>query len=233
MVSAHPFWTIFFILTLIGLFSLAGKSPSTSSDSSDTTSASGNANQEAIVLEPDPIELSGTDQEATQKFNLENGLSVFEMTYSGTSNFAVWLLDINGEKLELLVNMVGIFDGSKAVGITTKGEYLLDISASGSWTVRIEQPRPASAASKPQAFTGIGQAVSEFINLDKGLATFKMTHSGDSNFAVWLLDKYGDKQELLVNEVGKFDGSKAVGVSKSGFYILDISADGEWGITVE
>jgi hypothetical protein len=57
-----------------------------------------------------------------------------------------------------------------------------------------------------------------------------MTHDGDSNFAVWLLDDEGDKVELLVNEIGEFDGSKAVSIRKSGIYLLDISADGNWEI---
>jgi hypothetical protein len=39
-----------------------------------------------------------------------------------------------------------------------------------------------------------------------------MSHDGDSNFAVWLLDDEGDKVELLVNEIGEFGGSKAVGI---------------------
>lgn len=180
----------------------------------------------------EPIELPGVGQEATQKFSLEEGLVIFRMTHSGQANFIIWLLNNNGDKIELLVNEVGYFDGSKAVNIKNKGDYLLDISADGKWTVKIEQPSPFSAPSVPQNFTGKGQQVSEMFSLGKGLATFKMTHDGSENFIVWLLDQEGRNIELLVNEIGAFDGSKATGIKNGGIYLLDIAADGNWTINV-
>ena len=182
---------------------------------------------------PEPITLSGTGQEATSKFSLEQGLSIFRMTHDGDSNFAVWLLNDEEDKVDLLVNEIGEFDGSKAVGIKNQGDYILDISADGRWTITIEQPRPSSAPSVPKTLKGKGQQVSEVFYLDKGLARFEMTHDGDSNFAVWLLDNEGDKVDLLVNEIGEFDGSKAVSISKGGIYLLSISADGNWEISIE
>ncbi|MDY6931833.1 MAG: hypothetical protein SVJ22_07990 [Halobacteriota archaeon] len=182
---------------------------------------------------PEPIALSGTGQEATSKFSLEKGLSIFRMSHDGGSNFAVWLLDGEGDKIELLVNEIGEFDGSKAVSIKKQGDCILDVSADGSWTITIEQPRPSTAPSAPKTLNGKGQQASEVFYLDKGLARFEMTHDGDSNFAVWLLDDEGDNVELLVNEIGEFDGSKAVSISKGGIYLLDISADGNWEISIE
>ena len=182
---------------------------------------------------PEPIALSGTGQEATSKFSLEKGLSIFRMTHDGDSNFGVWLLDDEGDKVELLVNEIGEFDGSKAVGIKKQGDYILDISADGRWTITIEQPRLSTAPSVPKTLKGKGQQASEVFYLDKGLARFEMTHDGDSNFAVWLLDDEGDKVELLVNEIGEFDGSKAISISKGGIYLLSISADGNWEISIE
>ena len=97
----------------------------------------------------------------------------------------------------------------------------------------IEQPRPSNAPSVPKTLNGTGQEASEMFYLDKGLVTFEMTHGGDGYFGVWLLDAEGDKIDLLANEIGEFDGSKAVGISESGIYLLDISADGSWEISIE
>ncbi len=191
------------------------------------------AQKEEIIPEPSPITLSGTGQQASKKFSLESGLSIFKMTHTGTSNFAVILMDSDGQRVELLVNDIGKFDGSKAVGIAKKGEYILDVSADGKWTVTIEQPRPRTADATPQTFTGTGQQVSPFITLNKGLNTFKLKHTGKSNFAIILMDNDGNREELLVNEIGNFDGSKAVGISRAGIYLLDISADGAWTASVE
>ena len=87
---------------------------------------------------PESITLSGTGQKATSKFSLEQGLSIFRMTHGGDGYFGVWLLDAEGDKIDLLANEIGEFDGSKAVGISESGIYLLDISADGSWEISIE-----------------------------------------------------------------------------------------------
>lgn len=183
--------------------------------------------------EPSVIQLSGAGQQASQKFTLESGLSIFRMTHSGQSNFQVWLLDDSGQRIDLLVNEIGPFNGAKAIGIERQGIYILDISADGQWTVKIEQPRPINAPSTPKTFTGTGQQVSGFVTISKGLAVFRMTHNGFSNFQVWLLNKDGRRIDLLVNEIGAFDGSKAIGIPGTGIYLLDISADGNWSISIE
>jgi len=182
---------------------------------------------------PEPITLSGIGQEATSKFSLETGLSVFRMNHDGDRNFIVWLLNDEGDQIDILVNKIGEFDGSKAVGITKQGDYILDINADGSWTINIEQPRPSYAPPVPKTLKGTGQQASEMFYLDKGLARFEMTHDGDRNFIVWLLNDEGDQIDILVNKIGEFDGSKAVSIRKGGNYLLSISADGNWEISIE
>lgn len=181
---------------------------------------------------PAPISLSGNGKEATDFFDLEKGLVTFTLTHNGDSNFAIWLLDSDGNKKGLLVNEIGSFSGSHALGIRNAGQYLLDISADGRWTVTIEQPRYATAPGIPKTITGDGETASDPVYLEKGLVRFEMSHDGDSNFAAWLLDSKGNKKDLLVNEIGEFDGSKAVKISSSGVYLLDIAADGGWEIDI-
>ncbi len=178
------------------------------------------------------ISLSGEGQEASQKFNLAEGLSIFAMKHSGSSNFAVWLLDDIGERVDLLANVIGDFDGAKAIGISKSGDYILDINAGGPWTVDISQPRPQTARGMPVSFGGTGQQVSQLFTLSPGLTRFELEHDGERNFAVWLLDNNGKNVDLLVNEIGPFDGSKATGIKYDGIYCLDINADGNWRIDV-
>lgn len=99
--------------------------------------AEAQAKAEAEARANAPVVLSGVGQQATNKFHLESGLKIFKMTHSGGGNFAIWLLDSNGNKLGLLVNEIGSFNGSKAEQIPFAGDYLLDVMASGSWTVTI------------------------------------------------------------------------------------------------
>lgn len=185
--------------------------------------------EKEILKQPEPISLSGTGQQATEEFNLEGGLSIFKMTHSGGSNFIVYLLDNDGNEIDLLVNKIGVFDGSQALKIRKTGEYLLDISADGQWTVDIEQPR-VNEAPNLNSFSGVGQQATELFSTNKGLMKVEMNHSGSSNFIVYLLDNSGNELELLVNEIGPFDGSKAVRIPKDGIYLFRIEADGEWQV---
>jgi hypothetical protein len=66
--------------------------------------------------------------------------------------------------------------------------------------------------------SGTGQQTSEFFSIGEGLARFEMTHTGSSNFVVKLLDDQGQMVDLLVNEIGNFDGSKATNISNMGIY---------------
>ncbi len=184
------------------------------------------------VVEPSPITLSGSGQEASDIFELIEGVSIFELENTGTGHFGIWLMDDMGNKVELLVNEIGPFDGSKIVRIDRASEYILDVSAEGSWKVTIKQPRPTTAP-ETKSFSGRDQQYAGPFYLDSGLTKFKLKNTGSGHFGIWLLDSEGNKVELLVNEIGPFDGSKAVGLSISGIYYFDISAQGNWEISIE
>ena len=79
--------------------------------------------------------------------------------------------------------------------------------------------------------SGRGQEVSRFLTFEEGLVRFEVTHDGTSNIIIWLLRDDGSKLDLLVNEVGPFDGSMAVRIPVSGRYLLDVDADGNWKVT--
>lgn len=196
--------------------------------------------------EPEPIEFSGQGDDVSPKFTLEEGIAIITMTHSGSSNFQLELLDYGGETVDWLVNEIGSFDGRKAIGVrednwmgAKPGIHLLDITADGNWTVRIEQPRPTSADTLPLNLTGKGYAVSSFFVLNEGLTVFNMSHDGVSNFMVYLLSGDGEIVEYLANEIGSYSGKEAIGVKRGsiigaepGIHILSITADGNWTISI-
>ena len=85
-----------------------------------------------------PISLSGVGQQASHKFQLQQGLTIFKMTHDGTSNFLFVLYDSNGQYIDLLVNAIGKFDESKAEGILNDGIYLFYVQADCNWTISIQ-----------------------------------------------------------------------------------------------
>lgn len=87
-----------------------------------------------------------------------------------------------------------------------------------------------------QNFTGTGQHATEKFKLNTGLATFTFDYKGKGHFSITLLNDKGEWEELIANDSGNpFNGSKAVGIEKSGEYVLDIDADpgDSWSITVK
>lgn len=177
------------------------------------------------------LSLSGEGSQVTPKFQFQQGLTIFKFTHSGSLNFIVHLVDRNSQ-IDYLVNAIGSFDGSKAQGIKIAGSYYLDIQSDGKWTITIQQPRPTTA---PYTTTlhGKGQAATQLFSMQSGLKTITMTHDGTSNFTVLLLDREGNVVEYMVNEIGKFNGSKAEAIQNDGIYLFDVQADGNWTISIQ
>ena len=196
------------------------------------------------IKEPDPINIEGNGDDVTSSFELIEGISIFHMTHDGDSNIIIRLYESTGDDYVLLVNEIGEYDGSKIAGIkdsytadTSPGDHYFEIDADGNWEITIEQPRPTSAPKLPRTYSGIGDDVPSAFMLEDGNVKFELSHDGDSNFIVKLYNNDGEYMELLVNEIGEYDGSTSIKVGDSytadtseGIHYLDITADGNWEV---
>lgn len=181
-------------------------------------------------VEPKPINLKGSGKTATKPFKLEGGFTTFHVKASGGSNVIVYLVDDRGKKIELLVNVIGTYDGVSGIGVKP-GEYLLDIDTPSSWTAVIEQPRPTSGKSPPQSYSGSGPDVVGPVTLE-GLTRVAVKYKGKSNFIVYLVNDQGAPVDLLANEIGSFSGSTAL-PGNGGIYWFTVDADGPWSLNVD
>jgi len=188
------------------------------------------------VEQPEDIILSGTGPAATRMFRLEPGLSVFFMAHEGSSNFIVDLLDENGSQVAPmgLANEIGGFSGSVPVQIPRGGQYLLDVQADGRWKFVIIQPRVYDAP-KETRFSGDSPEATHLFELSGGLHRVHMTHQGNGNFIVDLLDENGASviPMGLANEIGPFEGSRAMQVPEDGVYLFAVQANGPWTIQID
>lgn len=66
---------------------------------------------------------------------------------------------------------------------------------------------------------------------DPAIATF--THDGGSNFQVSGYTADGDRTGGLVNEIGAYEGVRPLNLQEPGVDELDITADGNWTVSVE
>jgi hypothetical protein len=180
-----------------------------------------------------PIKFSGKSSQATAKFKYSGGLCLWKVKHNGTSNFQVHLLDTKGREIDTCINEIGRYDGTQVIPIKKAGEYMLNVTADGAWSITIEEPKPTATQSKPYSIKGKGRAVSEFINLDDGAALFKVMHQGEGTFRVKLFDAKGRLIQHIAAVIGPFEGSKIFTIEDKGTYILNISGDGDWKVSIE
>jgi hypothetical protein len=233
------------VVVIIAAVALGGGNTKANDNNNDDNNDNTNNNDTNTRDQITNVTYSGTGDKVSEKFQLQAGVTIFHMTHSGSSNFAVTLYNDTGNYEELLANEIGAYDGAQMVGVkdgniigTEPGQHYLQIEADGAWTIVIEQPRVASGAALPQTLTGSGPDVAIPIQLTSGVALFNMTHSGSSNFIVTLYADDGDYVDILANEIGAYSGEKSVTVNggllnaSPGIHWVSIDADGDWSIKI-
>jgi zinc-ribbon domain len=184
--------------------------------------------------EPQPITLSGQGSQATDFFELEEGLSIFEMSYQGRSNFVVTLLNEQGREVGYaLGNEIGSGKVSNPLRIARAGRHVLDVDSDGPWQITVRQPRPADAP-EITSFSGENNTATKLFSLSSGLKRVNATYDGGGNFVVTMLDSEGHETAYaLVNEIGRGTYSTTVTVPRDGFYLFAVEADGPWSLQIE
>jgi hypothetical protein len=164
---------------------------------------------------------------------LNAGLTLIRSRHNGQRNFIVQLLDKDAKTIDLVANVIGAYDGTKAIRVPVVGQYTLNIQADGNWTIDILQPGPAELAQNaklPQTFSGQGAQITPFFAAQTGALRLALKHDGSRNFIVILLDSRGQTVDLSANVIGTYEGSKIVRIPANGVYLFTVTADGAWSI---
>jgi putative cell wall-binding protein len=176
---------------------------------------------------PDPFTFTGQGDDVVDVRKPEpNAPAVVEVQIDSTSNAAVWSLDADLERTDLLVNEIGDYRGTVLLDVfTLEPARYLDVTATGSWSIRVRSLD--AALDFDRGASGSGDSVLQYVGPAR---TMRLTHDGDSNFAIWhhrdLTSEFPDS-ELVVNEIGGYDGRQAF---PAGPAIIEVQADGDWAI---
>ena len=95
---------------------------------------------------------------------------------------------------------------------------------------------PAEPVVKPKVYSGSGNRITK-IKKPSGSADepaiATISHNGQSNFAVWTLDKKLKQEALLVNTIGDYKGTVALDFEEgSATSRIQFEADGAWKMTI-
>ena len=82
--------------------------------------------------------------------------------------------------------------------------------------------------------SGRGDGIIGPVMFNAGTIPLKATHDGSSNFAIKVFSADGKDMDLVVNQIGEYQGSNAIRVQKNaingmspGMHVVIVTADGE------
>jgi hypothetical protein len=198
----------------------------TTATSSTATSATTLATSSTASVAPKPAAAkpatyTGRGDRVIKIKKPETGAALVKIANrGGSSNFVVQ----DAAEEQLLVNTIGPYSGTVLLDKedgqnTTK----LKVQSDGSWSITV-----SPLLSAPQ-FTSKSSGKGDAVVVYTGSAgTITMTHSGKENFVVTAYGGDGS-QDLLVNEIGRYNGQNTV---NDGPVLLEINADGAWTLAV-
>lgn len=160
-----------------------------------------------------------------ETFTLPDEPVVIELTHNGTSNFAVWSLDSGLSHIDLLVNEIGPYTGTRPMQFEFDEPVAgLEIIADGAWSYEVW--RLSDEPEQSCRVDGSGDSVIRLNEFKTSNGTATLTHDGSSNFYIWAWST--SDRDLLVNEIGPYDATVLVTV---GHNTWDIGADGAWSVS--
>lgn len=152
----------------------------------------------------------------------ESRLCKINFTHDGEGNFVVRDLTADGD---LIVNEIGAWNGTY---LFTPGSHSYEITADGNWMYSIDTIDKGARSGA----SGTRDDVSGWFD-SVGASPVSFTHSGEANFVVWLYCPDTEESELIVNEIGSYQGEKYVEFDPSLRYLWIVTADGSWSISIE
>lgn len=235
-------------LALSGILLLAlascGNTADTSSESNSESSASvsssvivdesapqevdevqGEQNEETEEVSiPDPVVYSGTGDDVVQ-ITPPEGKYVFRITGNQEGrHFSVKAYDSFAESIDLLVNTTSQYSG--VTYDPTQSTAMLEISATGDWTIELVSIYTMDALISGNSISGEGDAVLQVFA--PVLTADIQGNDAAAHFSVKSYDMDGGYLDLLVNTTDPYSGTVMMGLDVS---TLVISAEGPWTIT--
>jgi len=172
-------------------------------------------------------EYSGTGDDIIDLSDLPETPLLLTISHEGNANFIIQAYDADNNLKGLIVNTIGSYQGRRALNLFGELPARLSVQADGSWSIKIDDISKAPTLDVPGIIEGKGD---DIILLTGGKPdTISLSHQGQGNFIV-MAHKVGDLfPDLVVNEIGKYEGKNLIPTSTD---IIEIQADGPWSMEI-
>lgn len=178
---------------------------------------------ECPVATPEPfdaIEKSGSGDDVVS-VSLPDGVYVMATAHNGDGNYSIW--DCVGTDKNLPVNTIGAYSGTH---ILFGGDHDFEITASGDWSLEINEMNEIDTF---QCGGSGDTCIGYYTASEDDSAPYRFTHDGERNFTIWMYTS--ETQDLLVNEIGTYEGKKLLRFSDGEVVVMQVTADGRWSIS--
>lgn len=124
------------------------------------------------------------------------------------------------------MNIIGQYEGTRPLDFLDEQQTVrFQIESSGQWGIEVLPLLQGRKAEVPGTLEGKGDDVVFLAGETPDLLKIDAT-TAQSNFVVW---GYGNRRDLLVNEIAPYDG---VVVAGGNTIVLVIEAEGNWSIEI-
>jgi hypothetical protein len=211
-------------LTSVAQTQIAGATPTPSQTPIPTETPMPTATSTPL---PQPISLTGSGDSIVEVSKWD-GAAIMHAKYASGGNFALINYGQNNNKLDLLVNTIGAYEGTVPIDFMD-GEKTtrLEVKASGPWELLISPLASAKIYDLPTVIAGIGDDV-VFIRGGNADIIKADNSQGNGNFAVWAYSK-STGRDLTFNEIAPYTGTALLSPDT---FLLTIKAEGNWSLDI-
>ncbi len=134
----------------------------------------------------------------------------------------------DGDRVGGLVNTTSPYIGATLFMPRGNKEIELEVDASCSWEGVLVAPSPWSVSATMNVGDTVRGREPTVIRVNgEGASRITAEHTGRRNFVVWTWGE--DRRDLAFNEIGDYSGTSRV---PAGLFLLEVTAEGPWEITV-
>lgn len=193
----------------------------------------------------DLIVMSGTTNHVSSSFKLQQGVTILKATHNSTGDFKVIIQAEEQDGSEQSVDAHGVYEGTIGHVVDAgsdglkPGVYRVKVESVGGWSLNISQHLWLDGSPIPISEKGKGDQVIGPFKLESGTVPVKLTHDGSGKFIVKLISAEAKYQDVIVNQVGGFAGTKSFQISEnassglaSGVFVMSVRSDGAWTVDI-